>query len=142
MNPFERIEEMRQALKSEVISKEIKLSDCISQAHHYRRMMNMLNILEEELKNAEYNYQIKSIGNEVKTFGELAVLQSQLNEEVIIFQPVATEEITMIDMQSLADVLKKLRDDGQIKENIILLPPNINVFRAVLSQNSCEDFEE
>ena len=142
MNPFERIEEMRQVLKSEVISKEIKGSDYISQAHHYQRMMNMLNILEEELKNAEYNYQIKSIDNEVKTFGEFAVLQSQLNEEVIIFQPVATEEITMIDMQSLADVLKKLRDDGQIKENIILLPPNINVFRAVLSQNSCEDFDE
>lgn len=142
MNPFERIEEMRQTLKSEVISKEIKGSDYISQAHHYQRMMNMLNILEEELKNAEYNYQIKSIDNKVKTFEELAVLQSQLNEDVIIFQPVATEEFTMIDMESLADVLKKLRDDGQIKENIILLPPNINVFRAVLSQNSDEDFEE
>jgi hypothetical protein len=135
MNPFERIEEMKEILKSEVINNGIKGSDTITQAEHYKRMLGMLSILEEELEQAEYNYQVESINREVKTFDEQAVLYSQLNEDVVIFQPVQTnEEYTMVDLQSLADVLRKLHDSGQIKENIILLPPDINVFRAVLAK--------
>ena len=95
----------------------------------------MLQVLETEMQEAEYNYQVVSTDFTVKTFGELTVLQKELNENVLIFQPVVTdEELSAIDMQSLADVLKKLRDSGQIKENMILLPPNINVFRAKLAR--------
>ena len=123
MNPFEYINDMKQMLKTEVKEKGIQPNDTITQKEHYTRMLNMLNILEEELKSAEYNYQIESINGEITTFNELAVSKSQLNEDVIIFQPSAvTEDFSMVDMQSLADVLTKLRDDGQIKENIILLP--------------------
>ena len=69
----------------------------------------------------------------VKTFDEYIVLQRQLNEDIIIFQP-TTSDISSIDMCSLADILTKLRDSGQVKENIVLLPPDINVFRAKLSR--------
>lgn len=142
MNPFERIEEMREVLRTEVKSKNIKGSDYITQAEHYKRMMGMLNILEEEMKEAEYNYQVEALDHTVTTFEELTVLQKQLNEDVIIFQPVGDmNEISAIDMQSLADVLTKLRDSGQIKENIIVLPPNINTFRAKLATPK-EDEEE
>ena len=140
MNPFERIEEMKQILKAEVKNNGIKGSDVITQAEHYKRMLGMLSILQEELKQAQYHYQIESIKNEIKTFDELTVLHYQLNEDVVIFQPVATtNEISAIDMQSLADVLTQLRNNGQIKENIIVLPPDINIFRAVLSQESHND---
>lgn len=143
MNPFERIEEMRQTLKAEVINNGIKGSDCITQAEHYKRMLGMLNILEEEMKDAEYHYQVESVNHTIKTFEELTVLQRQLNEDVIIFQPVvAQDEFSAVDMQSLAEVLTRLRDSGQIEENIILLPPNINVFKAVLAKPSEEDSDE
>ena len=137
MNPFERIEEMRQALKAEIKNNNIKSDDYIKQIEHYKRMVGMLNILEEEMKEAEYNYQIESIDSKVKVFDELTVLQQELNDNVIIFQPVAVNdvELSAIDMQSLADILTKLRDSGEIKENIILLPPNINVFKAKLAKN-------
>lgn len=137
MNPFERIEEMRQALKAEIKNNNIKSDDYIKQIEHYKRMVGMLNILEEEMKDAEYNYQIESIDSKVKVFDELTVLQQELNDNVIIFQPVAINdvELSAIDMQSLADILTKLRDSGEIKENILLLPPNINVFKAKLAKN-------
>lgn len=103
----------------------------------------MLNILEEEMKDAEYHYQVESVDNTIRTFEELTVLQKELNDDVIIFQPVvAADEFTAADMQSLADVLTHLRDTGQIKENMILLPPNINVFRAVLAEPSDENSDE
>lgn len=137
MNPFERIEEMRQALKAEIKNNNIKSDDYIKQIEHYKRMVGMLNILEEEMKEAEYHYQIESIDSKVKVFDELTVLQQELNDNIIIFQPVAVNdvELSAIDMQSLADILTKLRDSGEIKENILLLPPNINVFKAKLAKN-------
>lgn len=135
MNPFERIAEMKKFFKTEIIEKDIKPTDMISQKEHYARMINMLNILSEEMKEAEYNYQVKSVDNKVTTFDNLTVLQKDLNDDIIIFQPIAIgeQELSAIDMQSLADVLTKLRDSGTIKENIVLLPPNINVFRAKLA---------
>lgn len=141
MNPFERIKEMKEILKAEVQNNGIKGSDVITQAEHYKRMLGMLTILEEEMKDAEYNYEIESIDHEVRTFGELIVMQRQLNDKVLIFQPVVTEEeLTAVDMQSLADVLRQLKDSGEIKENMILMPPDINIFRARLAQPKEEDF--
>lgn len=144
MNPFERIKEMKQILKTEIVSNGIKENDTITQGEHYKRMMGMLTILEEELKNAEYNYEVKTVNNTVQTFDEYTVLQKELNEDVIIFQPVPVDEteFTAVDMKSLADVLTHLHNDGQIKENILLLPPNVNVFRAKLAIPKQEDATE
>lgn len=143
MNPFERIKELKQILKAEIVSNGIKESDTITQGEHYRRMVGMLNVLEEELKNAEYCYEVESTNQTVQTFDELTVFQKDLNEDVIIFQPIATseEELTAVDMKSLADVLTQLHDNGQIKENILILPPNINVFRAKLAKEKQEEVE-
>lgn len=141
MNPFEHINELKQFIMTEVKNAGINknyLGKDISEAEHYKQMLNMLNILENDMAEAEYNYQVESINHEVKVFNELTVLQKELNEDVIIFQPIAVgeTELSAIDMQSLADVLTKLRDSGEIKENILLLPPNINVFKAKLAKTT------
>lgn len=141
MNPFEKIEEMKQILVSEIKANNIKKTDTITQEEHYKRMMNMLNILSEELKTAEYYYQAEKINGEIKTFDDFPVLQKSLNDNIIIFQPVVVGEFRQSDMHSLADVLKALKDDGQIKENIMVLPPDVEVLRAVLA-TSTEDEEE
>jgi len=141
MNPFERIEEMKSVLKAEFKNNGINPDEVITQKEHYKRMYGMLSILAEELKNAEYNYEIESLNQEIRTFGELAVTERQLNDEVLIFQPIATEDFSANDMQSLADVLRHLRDSGQIKENMIIIPPDINIFRAKLALPKEEDEE-
>lgn len=141
MNPFEKIEEMKQILVSEIKTNNIKKTDTITQEEHYKRMINMLNILSKELKTAEYYYQAEKITGEIKTFDDFPVLQKSLNDNIIIFQPVVVGEFRQSDMHSLADVLKALKDDGQIKENIMVLPPDVEVLRAVLATPT-EDEEE
>ena len=99
--------------------------------------MNMLNVLEQEMEHAEYNYQVTGVNyKDILTFGELTVMQKELSEEVLIFQPIAVgeAELSAVDMQSLADVLTKLRNNGTISQNMLLLPPNINIFKAVLKR--------
>lgn len=142
MNPFEKIEEMKQILATEIKSNNIKGSDTITQAEHYKRMVNMLNILKEELKTAEYNYQAEKINGNIKTFDEFAVVEKQLNDKILIFQPVAGDEFRAADMKSLADVLKQLKEDGQIEENIMLLPPDVEVLRAILATPADEESED
>lgn len=137
MNPFEQIEELRQTLKIEAVNKGIENEEKVfSIKEHYGHMINMLNVLEKELENAEYNYQVECVNQTIKTFGELTVFQKDLNDDVIIFQPIALgeDELASIDMQSLADVLLQLKNTDQIKENMLILPPNINVFRAKLAR--------
>lgn len=135
MNPFEYINEMRATLE-EKKAVATGTSARLSAEQHYQEMINMLDILSIEMQQAEYNYQIKTVDQKIKTFDEHVVIQKQLTEDVLIFQPVGSEdEIRTIDMQSLADVLRRLHDSDIIKENMILLPPNVNVFRAVLANS-------
>lgn len=146
MNPFEKIEEMKQILANEIKSNNIKGSDTITQAEHYKRMVNMLNILKEELKTAEYNYQTEMVNGNIKTFNEFTIVEKQLNDKILIFQPIATEDFRAADMQSLSDVLRRLKEDGQIKENIMILPPDVEILRAVLAvplpEEESEDEDE
>lgn len=145
MNPFEYIKEMKDAIIAEMKNKDLVENEGLfTAAEHYNRMLNMLSILEEEMKGAEYNYEVESINHSIKTFDEFTVLQKQLSDDVIIFQPVASnnDEITCVDMQSLADILRQVHDNGQIKENIILLPPNVNTFRAKLASSSSDNNNE
>lgn len=142
MNPFEKIKEMKQILVSEIKTNNIKKTDTITQEEHYKRMINMLNILSEELKTAEYYYQAEKVTGEIKTFDDFPVLQKQLNDNVVIFQPVVVGEFRQSDMQSLADVLKALKEDGQINENIMILPPDVEVLRTVLATPIEDEDEE
>ena len=138
MNTFEYLEEMEQT-----ISKQMKTAnpeDKMSIQQHYQEMLNMLSILKIEMEMAEYHYTVESFDNEVHTFEEFTVLQKQLNDEVILIQPISTGEVELsaIDMESLCDILKRSRDIGLITENIIVLPPNINVFKAKLAKKKTE----
>ena len=93
---------------------------------------------------AEYNYQVETVDGEVMTFDEASFMKKQLNDEVVIFQPVGLteEEITAVDMESMADILRKLHDSNIIKENIILLPPNVNIFRAKLAKPNDDNIDD
>ena len=136
MNPFEYIKELKQVVTTNATNPDNK-DKTISYEEHCSGLMNMLNVLESEMEQAEYNYQVTGVNyQEVITFGELTVMQKELSNEVLIFQPIAVgeAELSAVDMQSLADVLKKLRDNGTITQNMLLLPPNINIFKAVLKQ--------
>lgn len=134
MNAFEYIDEMIEVIER---TREDKAHDksMLTLNGHYNEMINMLSTLRTEMEHAEYNYQVESIKHKIETFDEMVVLQKDLSSDVLIFQPIAIgeAELSAVDMQSLADVLKQLHDNGTIKENIILLPPNINVFRAKLA---------
>lgn len=143
MNPFERIKEMKEILKAEIKNNGIKSNDTITQMEHYKRMVNMLNVLEKEMEDAEYHYQVESIDRTVTTFDDFTVFQQQLNDDVLIFQPMTLSEddLSIIDMQSLADTLRHLHESGQIKENILLLPPNINILKAKLALPSADSDE-
>lgn len=133
MNPIERINEMREALKAEIIANNINGDDCITQSEHYNRMANMLNVLEKEFENAEYNYEVESINGKVKTFDEHVVLQSELNNDILLIQPISgTEE--NIDFSSLVDTLKMMRNSNLIKEDMIIIPSDIKIFRAKLAK--------
>lgn len=143
MNPFERIKEMKEILKAEIKNNGIKSNDTITQMEHYKRMVNMLNVLEKEMEDVEYHYQVESIDRTVTTFDDFTVFQQQLNDDVLIFQPMTLSEddLSIIDMQSLADTLRHLHESGQIKENILLLPPNINILKAKLALPSADSDE-
>lgn len=142
MNPFEHIKELRSLLKTEVKEKNINkfnTEPTITEAEHYSRMLNLLAIIEKDLESAEYNYKIELNGHsKVHTFKEMSFLQSNLNDDVILFQPISEDVLSNTDMKSLADILSKLRDTEQIKQNMIILPPGINVFKAVLVKPSEE----
>ena len=140
MNPFERINEMKEILKTEITSNNINKNDFIALDVHYKKMMNMLNILEKDLKNAEYNYEVESINHEVTTFEEHVVLERKLNDNVVIFQPVNTgDTLAMADIESLIKILTELRNNNIIKEDIIVLPPDVNVFRAKLATSKQDE---
>lgn len=130
MNAFEYIDEM-----IDVISKSTDGEEIITKQDHYNSLTSALQMLRQEMENAEYNYVVQSVEQEVITFSELVLLKKQLTDDVIIFQPIAIgeEELSAIDMQSIANTLTQMKDSGIVKENILLLPPNINIFKAKLS---------
>ena len=143
MNPFEYINELKQVIVSNANDSSNK-NKKISYKEHCDSIIATLEVLETEMKNAEYNYQVSSIENKnVFTLDELTVLEKQLNDEVLIFQPVNIngDEVTNVDMNSLAQVLTNLRNDGKITQNILVLPQNVNVFKAVLKRpdNNSDD---
>ena len=136
MNPFEYIDELKQTITSNETNPENK-DKTLSYKEHCSILINMLNILEHEMEQAEYNYQVTGVNyNQIHVFNELTVMQKELTDEVIIFQPIAVgeAELSAVDMNSLATVLKSLRDNGTITQNMLLLPPNINVFKAILKR--------
>lgn len=141
MNAFEYINELKQVVMKNAADPDNQ-GKTMTYQEHCEGLLNTLNVLEMEMEHAEYNYVVQSVEQKVTTFDELVVLQKDLTDDVIIFQPIAIgeAELSAIDMKSLADILTQLRDQGVIEQNMILLPPNINVFKAKLATPS--DYEE
>ena len=135
MNAYEYIQELKQVIVNN--AKDPSNQDKqMTYKEHCLGLYSTLSVLEKELGMAEYNYQVETVDGEVMTFDEATFMKKQLNDEVVIFQPVGLteEEITAVDMESMADILRKLHDSNIIKENIVLLPPNVRIFRAKLAK--------
>lgn len=140
MNPFEYISDMRNHYENK--KSEGNLSQKITLEDHYDTILQFLDVLETAMADAEYNYEVQAIDQTIHTLKEMHVLQKHLTDDVLIFQPIAIgeAELSAIDIQSMAEILKQMRDSGKIKEDILIVPPNVNVFRAKLVQK--EDAEE
>lgn len=132
MNPFEYISDIKKHYENK--KQENNVTQTITLEEHYDAILQMLGVLETAMEDAEYNYEVQAINQEIHTLKEMHVLQKNLNNDVLIFQPIAIgeAELSAIDIQSMADVLRQMRDSGKIQEDILIVPPNINVFRAKL----------
>lgn len=137
MNAYEYIDQMADVIKKCAQDKD--QSETITLEEHNKQMLNMLYILKKEMEDAEYVFEAKRIEHDdYMVFGEYTILRRQLNDGLLIFQPM-TSDVVAIDMQSIAEVLSQLRDSGKIQEDMILLPPDVNVLRAVLRKPDTPD---
>lgn len=138
MNPLNYIEDIRNALIKECQSSD--LSDTITKQEYYDKIIGILDVLNQSMEDAKFNYEVLTVEKKPIVYEDYTLLKSQLNEDVVIFQPFGftQDDIDSVDLQSLADILKQLKDNDEIKENIMILPPNVNVFRARLAKDSEE----
>lgn len=148
MNPFEKINQIKDVLKEE--AKTVDANETITQYEHYGKMLNMLTVLTEELRNAEYNYVIENIDvDKTLTFSEMKFNQMTLTKDLIIIQPQSDDVVNdgIIDMSSLCNTLGELRSSGRITEDVLVIPPFIDVLKAKLSlpetqENNDQDNEQ
>lgn len=144
MNPFDKINEMKDVLFQE--AQTVKATDTLTYREHYQKMLNMLTIIAESLKSAEYNYVIENLDEEESyhTFEEYTIKSQHLTDDLILIQPVAldTDALNSIDMSSLCDVLAQLKNADRIKEDIVVMPPYVNVLKAKLALPGKEETEE
>lgn len=130
MNAFDYINEIKGVIESSSDG-----NDVITKQEAYQMVLNTLNMLATELQDAEYNYVVETVDGEVTTFDNFTVLSKRLNDNVLIIQPVPLgEELVQADYESLRDVLEAAHQAGHIKENMVILPPNISVFKAKLAR--------
>lgn len=130
MNAFNYINEIKGVIESSSDG-----SDVITKQEAYQMVLNALDVLAAELQDAEYNYVVETVGGEVITFDNFTVLNKRLNDNVLIIQPVPMgEELVQADYESLREVLEAAHQAGHIKESMVILPPNISVFKAKLAR--------
>ena len=91
----------------------------------------MLNILKKEINNVEYAYHVDYLDGKTMLFDDIPVYQQDLNSELIAFSPVSLKDAEVIDMSSLSEIVTNAIKNGIIDKNVILLPPNINILKAV-----------
>lgn len=84
-----------------------------------------------EAEGSEYRFCAQRITGEVLVIDGLPVSKAQLDEDTYIFQ-LLDDEATATDLESLADILKKMSDAGTIKGNVLLLPSDVIITKAKL----------
>ena len=141
MNPFEYINEMREYLKTEQAASTDKT---VPIDVHYNKIQNILDMLEKEIIKANFTYAITNIKGVIKDVNGMNLNLMKLTEDILLFQPVAIgeAELAAIDMHSLANTLKALRDNGTIDKDMLILPPNVNVFTATLADKETSIFKK
>lgn len=85
----------------------------------------------KESEDSEYRFCAQRITGEVLVIDGLPVSKAQLDEDTYVFQ-LLDDEATATDLESLADILKKMSDTGAIKGNVLLLPSDVIVTKAKL----------
>lgn len=142
MNTFEYLDEMKKIIMEQKEKAVKEGNKPMTAEEHFDQMYNMLYIIEKEMANAEYVYEAKGVLHEdYITFGEHTVLQKRLTDSLLIFQPMVSD-IEALDMEGIAGVLSDLHEAGRIPEDIILLPPDINILRARLRKPEDKPHEE
>lgn len=144
MNPFERIEEERKVLNKSLESIEDKQGTFISIEEHQKTMLNFLDLLENDLDTAEYQYEVEAVDSKIETLGDMTVTLRNLEDGFYIFQPVditGENNFTAIDMKSLIDTIATMREQDKIKKDVLFLAPNIKMLRAKLAHTSIKEKE-
>lgn len=152
MNPFERIKEYRAALLLQIKDTLVRPKDTLTYEEHYKVLLTFLNLLESDLKTAEYEYVVEKIGKDgestmFETYKDMTLQATGIGENLLLFQPIFNDgkDIDNTDIDSLADALEALKGADRIKEDILIIPPGINVFKARLARPddpSENDFED
>ena len=139
MTPFKQIEEMKDVIEQQ--KQSCDASATMTMTEHLEAMINFLNVLQASLENAEYRYDVAPIEQEMHSLKNYHIMRKKLNDDVIIFQPIAIgeAELSAIDMESLSSVLTQLKEAGKVEEDILILPPNVNIFRAKLVEEDSFD---
>ena len=134
MTIYYYIQELENYIKKDMEEKGINENDdgpFISYKEHSKIMINMLNILKKEINNVEYAYHVDYLDGKTMLFDDIPVYQQDLNSELIAFSPVSLKDAEVIDMSSLSEIVTNAIKNGIIDKNVILLPPNINILKAV-----------
>lgn len=147
MNPFDRIREYRAALLLQIKDTLVRPSDTLTYEEHYKTLLTFLKLLEGDLQTAEYNYVIERIDNDpsskigYSSYDKMTLQASAIGDNLLLFQPIFTENDTIYppDMDSLIEALGALKKNGRIKEDMLIVPPGVNVLRARLADPNNPD---
>lgn len=132
MNPYERINELRDYLE-DIFQKEVEESDSSTVKRLYSLVETGLSLLEKDLSDVEYHFQVKSLKDKIQVFDNQAFSIAELNEDILIFQPMDTD-ISAIDLESMSETLSTLVEAGAVNGNILLIPPNVGVLKAKIAK--------
>ena len=129
MNLYTRLEELRQSI---AYNRDNPSQAINSQQDLYNTMDKFLDLIEMDIKDVEYNFVIENVDGGVRVFDGAALTETQLNEDICLFQILDEENV---DIESLSDMLKQLVYANKIQGNVLLIPPNISVFKAKIAKS-------
>lgn len=135
MDPFESLKILRQAfIDNTAMHNE---EDTMTYKEYKDTVLHMLDVLEHDLGDASYSYVMENINaDEIFDIDGYTVTQKQLADGLVVIQPALSDpgDMVMINMESLCDTIVAMKESGRIKEDIIIAPPFVNMFRAKLAK--------
>ncbi len=138
MNPYQKVESLRSSIKKAI--RVTKDEDLITKKDMYEMMLTFLDLVEVELKNATYNFNVELLDGEEFTFKNMDFDRKKLSDDLFIFQPKINNNLDSLDIESLAEELSRLIEKRMINENVLLVHPDVNVLRAKLTETDFGEF--